>query len=466
MDVVQNIIMTIINGLINFGNFLWGAPMLISLCVVSVMYTIGTKGFQFKYFGHVMKNTFGDIFNKKEGSGHGISSFKAMCMALCNTIGVGNIAGVSLAISLGGPGALFWLWVAGLLGLILKYGEIVLGVKYREIDPETGKYKGGLMWYVNKGLGGKWRWLATFYAGFYAIVIINAPAVQVNTLAASVTTYFDVNPMIIGVICAILMALVLLGGLTGISEFASKVIPFSGLTYIAVIIIVIAMNITALPETLIMVFKGAFADTQAMAGGFGGASAAMAIRHGLARGFFSNGAGSGDAPFSHSSADVDHPSKQGMWGIAETVIDVLVCTSTALAVLVTGAWETGESGVALTAKAVSMTFGSEAFGDLLIMVIVIFFAFTTAVMCGYYGEICLGYLFKKKAVINVYRVVLCLMAVLSTSQIFVERVDLLWRFSDAGLGVNIMISIIVLVLLRKEVYATTQEYKDMLNKNK
>ena len=458
--------MSILNTLIAIGDFLWGMPMLIFLCVVSVLYTFGNRGFQFTHFGYIMKNTFGKIFAKRQISGRGISSFKAMCMALCNTLGVGNIAGVALAIAMGGPGAVFWIWIAGLLAMIIKYGEITLGVKYREIDSNTGMYRGGIMWYIEKGLGKRWRWIAVAYAAIYTVAMVNAPAVQINTIASSITAYLDIPSLLIGIVLAVLMVSVLIGGVRRISDFAGVVVPFMSLTYLIVALAVLVMNADKIPGVIGMIFQYAVSDISAMAGGFGGATVALAARYGLARGFYSNGAGTGDAPFAHSSADVDHPSEQRMWGVGEVVVDVIVCTCTALVILVTGAWKTGETGAALTAKAISINFDSSVFGNLFISVIILFFGFTTALACAYIGELCLQYFTKRRAVLQVYRFIICFAAACATNPLLVERIDILWRVGDFNTAVSIMLSLLALVLMRKDVYECTRGYKKFIKEEK
>lgn len=465
---MMNAVMLVFNIMIAIADWFWGLPMLILSAAIAIVYTITNKGFQFTHFGHIFKETFGKMLKGEENktTSKGISSFKAMCMALSNTLGVGNIAGVSLAIAMGGPGAVFWIWIAGLLGMILKYGEITLGVKYREIDPATGMYRGGIMWYIEKGLGKNWKWMAVAYAIVYIISGVNGPGVQVNTLATSVTAYFDIPSMLIGIVIALLMGVVLLGGLKRISDFAGKVVPFMSVAYLAIAVAIIIINIKALPETILIIFKYAFSDCQAMVGGFGGASAAMAIRYGIARGFYSNGAGTGDSPFAHSTADVDHPSKQGLWGIAEVVVDAIVCTGTAFIVLVTGAWKSGLSGAPLTAKAIADAFGSEAFGNIFIIIMVLFFALTTAVMCAYYGEISVRYFTESKAVIMIYRVIICLYSVFCTNPFFMDRLDVVWRIGDFNSVFGMSISIFTLFLLRKDVAECTREYKAMIKKDK
>ncbi|MGI6029091.1 MAG: alanine/glycine:cation symporter family protein [Candidatus Heteroscillospira sp.] len=458
--------LSVINTFIAIGDYLWGWPILVSLAIVSVLYTIGTRGFQFTHFGYAIKKTFlTQIKAAQKGdsnTAHGVSSFKAMCMALCNTLGTGNIAGIAVAISLGGPGAVLWIWIAGFLGIILKYSEITLGVKYREIDPDTGKYRGGIMWYVEKGLSKRWRWIAILYALVYAGPCINAPAVQINTLASSITAYFDVPPMLIGIICALLLGLVLLGGVNRISIFAEKTVTVMSVAYFAVSMFILIRYLPQIPQAFGMIFKYALTDVQAIAGGFGGATVALAMRHGFARGFYSNGAGTGDSAFAHSYGDVDCPCDQGIWGLGEVVIDTIVCTCTALVILVTGAWESSLSGAALTASAVSIAFGSKTFGNLFIMVVVAFFAFTTALMCAHYSEISLRYFTRNQTVAKIYRLVICLVCLFATNPVFVERVDILWRFGDFNVAMNILLSLLTLFLLRKDVFAETEKFKQSI----
>lgn len=462
-----NMILSIMDTLVEIGNFIWGAPMMIGLTAIAVLYTIGTGGFQFTHFGYILKNTIINQFagkNKKDGE-KGISSFKAMCMALCNTLGVGNIAGVAVSIALGGPGAVFWIWIAGILGMIIKYGEIILGVKYREIDSKTGMYRGGIMWYVEKGLGKNWKWLAVIYAAVYVVSNINAPAVQINTIAASVTAYFDIPSIAIGVVAAGLMAIVLLGGVKRISAFAEKVVSVMSIAYLAAAVIVLVLYFDRIPATFGMIFKYAFTDAKAIAGGFGGATVAITARYGFARGFYSNGAGTGDVAFAHSHSDVEHPAEQGIWGVSEVVIDTVVCSCTAFVILLTGVWENGGSGAALTAEAISVAVGSAAVGNIFIMLVVAFFAFTTALMCAYYGEICLRYFTENKVIFYIYRALICLWAAFATNSALVERIEILWSLGDFNVGCCIMLSIISLFLLRKDVFDATKEYKAVIKKN-
>lgn len=458
-------IMQVINILINISNVLWGLPMLTVLLLLAVCLTIGCKGFQFRYFGHIMKVTLGSMTNQKESS-KGISSFKAACMALCNTLGIGNITGIALAIALGGPGSMVWIWVAAFLGMIIKFSEISLGVQYREIDPETGVYRGGVMWYIKNGLAKRWHWLATAFAGVYIIVVINAPAVQINTMASSITSYFNIPPMLIGLVTVILMAMVGYSGIRRVSSFTEKIIPFMSVAYFVIVFVILFMNIQRIPETIGLIFKSAVTDVEAIAGGFGGATVAMAARHGLCRGFYSNGAGSGDATFSHSSAEVDHPVQQGVWAVTDVLVDVLGCTATGLVILITGVWKTGESGAPLAAEAIAAGCNSEVFGNLFIMVSIILFAFASAFMCLYYSELCLRYFTENKIIIMAYRCVICLWALFATNEAFVNQVSILWSLGDLGSACLMLINMFAVFLLRKKVFALTEEYKGIYLKQK
>lgn len=461
----MNIVIVIIDTLVAWGNFLWGAPLLICLFLISLIYTIGTKGFQIRYFIYILKNTFANPLNNKRNNEKGVSSFRAFCMALCNTLGVGNIAGVGVAISLGGPGAVVWILLADVLALIIKYSEILLGVKYREINTATGQYRGGLMWYVEKGLGKRWRWIAIIFAAFYGIAIINTPAVQINSMASAITTYFTIPTISIGIFSAVMMGFVLIGGLSRISKVAGKIVPFMAALYLLGTLFVLLRYCVYIPKAISLIFQCAINDTSAIAGGFGGATVAQALRYGFARGFYSNGAGCGDAPFAHSSANVEYPVEQAMWGVSEVFVDAIVCTCTALVILITGAWKSGLSGAQLTTKAFAIAFQSEQIGGIFVSIIIAFFAFTTAVVCAYFGEICISYIVKDiKSIKYIYRTVMCLSALAGSSTFMVNHLNKLWLVGDFNLAIDTILSILVLFLMRKEVFQSTQEYKNIIKK--
>lgn len=449
----------VLSDMLSVSDFIWSFPILVLTVVVAVTLTIGTGFFQFRYFGHAMKNTFGKMF-KTKGSEKGISSLAAVCSALASTLGVGNIAGVAVAIALGGPGAVFWMWLVALFGLIVKYAEVCLAVKYREVDPETGMYKGGIMYYAKKGLGKKFAWMGGLWCFVIFAVQILAPAVQINSLTGSLTAYFDINPVIIGVVCAVIMGFVLIGGLKRISKCAEIVVPFMALAYCVVAIFVIITHITAVPAAFGAIFAGAFSGTAAT-GGFLGAGVSSAIRWGLARGVYSNEAGNGTAALVHATANVDHPAKQGIWGITEVFVDtIIVCTMTALVIMVTGVWTSGQSGAALTTMGFAAGMGSETAAGIFVSLIIFFFAFTTAVVSVYYGENCLGYFTKNKTAIMCYRILACIMAIVGA----VGGLSTIWGLADLGLGIANITNLCVLFGLRKDVFKITAEYKDMIKK--
>ena len=453
--------MFIINAMMAVSNWLWGWPLLILTVVVAVALTIKYKGFQFRFFGHSLKNTLGKIFEKSEGGEGNVTPFQACCTALASTLGVGNIAGVSVAIATGGPGAIFWMWAVALMGLIVKFTEISLGMAYREKDPETGVWHGGFYWTVRKGLGKHWTWLGCFWAIILGCAMVFAPAVQSNSIVSAINSYFDVKPVIIGIIIAVLLMAVLMGGLKSISRFAETVVPFMALAYTIVSIIVLILNIGNLPGAFGMVFKGAFTPTAA-SGGFLGSTVMLAVRWGLARGVYSNEAGTGMAPLAHSSSNANHPAKQGLWGITEVFVDtIVVCTMTAMVVLVSGMWDSGASGAALTSLAFGTALGNQAVGTIFVSVIIAFFGFTTALVNIYYGEICLSALKLDKLAIP-YRILGCIFAIIGS----VGALSVLWNLFDFFFGVCAVCNLFLCIAMRKQVWAIICDYKARLKSGK
>lgn len=448
---------SIFDKIMELANFICGVPLFIAASTVSVILIFSTRGFAFRYLGHFFQENFGRKSRRKQNSGKGISSFSACCTALGNTLGVGNIAGISIALASGGPGALFWIWIAGLLGVAIKYSEVVLGCRYRSMDAKHGIYRGGIMWYIEQGMGHKWKWLAVTFALLYGTTGFLLPAMQINSIVGAFEGVLVFPPVIIGIISAVLIAFVLLGGIRRLSDLAEKVIPFAAALYLVVSLLILICNATNIPAVLKEVFVSAFAGSAAK-GGFAGATAVLALRYGIMRGFYSNGAATGDAAFAHSVADVEHPVQQGMWGAAEVCIDTIVCSSTALVVLCTGVLDTGLTGTALTTAAFSSFFHSEWMGAMFIGIIIIFFAFTTAVVSAYYGEVCVHYLIKSEkrcgSVVFVYRLFMCISAAIGS----VTALELLWTFCDFALAFCMFICMCALMVCRKEVVALTKEY--------
>lgn len=445
--------MFIIDIMMKITDIIWGWPILLITLGVAVVLSVKLRFFQLTHFGCAMKNTFGKIFEKNEGKGS-VSPLQACCTALASTLGVGNIAGVSVAIAFGGPGAIFWMWVVACLGLIVKFSEIVLALAFRTQDPETGVWRGGFYWYVRHGLGEAWKPLAIIWAITLGLALIMGPAVQANSVVGAVNTYFDVSPLAMGIGIAVLMAIVLIGGIKSLSRFAEIVVPFMAVAYLLASIFVLTKYGAEIPAAFGMIFKDAFTGSSA-AGGFAGSTVMLAIRWGLARGVFSNEAGTGTAPLVHSSAAVNHPVKQGFWGIVEVFVDtIVVCTMTALVVLVTGVYETGESGTALTTLAFSEGFGSALAGCVFITVVILFFAYTSAVVNVYYGEICVGALGGKKIALNIYRLLGCIFAVIGAT----GALSVIWSLFDFFFGLCALMNLVVLCLMRKQVYNLVQDY--------
>ena len=452
--------MFIIDAVMAFTNWLWGWPLLILTVAVAFVLTIKYRGFQFAFFGHSLKNTLGKIFDKGEGEGN-VSPFQACCTALASTLGVGNIAGVSVAIATGGPGAIFWMWAVALMGLIVKFTEIALGMAYREKDPETGVWHGGFYWTVRKGMGKKWAWIGIFWAIVLGCGMVFAPAVQANSIVSAINSYFNVNPLIIGIVIAVLLLAVLMGGLKSISRFAEMVVPFMALAYTVVSIVVLVLNAGNIPGAFGMIFKGAFTPTAA-SGGFLGSTVMLAVRWGLARGVYSNEAGTGMAPLAHSSSNANHPAKQGLWGITEVFVDtIVVCSMTGLVVLTSGVWDNGASGAALTSLAFGTAFGNQAIGTIFVSVIIAFFGFTTALVNIYYGEICLSALKLDKIAIP-YRILGCVFAIIGS----VGALSVLWNLFDFFFGVCAVCNLFLCIAMRKQVWAIICDYKARLKSGK
>ena len=444
--------MFIIDIMMAISNWLWGWPLLILTSAVALFLSIKFRLFQFTIFGHAMKNTFGKIFDKGEGEGD-ISPFQACCTALASTLGVGNIAGVSVAIATGGPGAVFWMWAVALMGFIVKFSEISLGMAYREKDPETGHWHGGFYWYVRRGLGKNWTWLGIIWAVILGCAMVFAPAVQINSVVEAINTSFSIPPWIIGVVSAVLMAIVLLGGIKSISKFAEKVVPAMALVYVIGSLFVLVKFASNIPGVFGMIFRYAFSPVAAT-GGFAGSTVMLAIRWGLARGVYSNEAGTGMAPLAHSSSSANHPVKQGLWGITEVFVDtIVVCTMTALVVLVSGQWDSGASGSALTATAFGTAFGNQMAGTLFVTIIIVFFAFTTALVNVYYGEICIDILGGKKLILP-YRILGCAFAIIGS----VGALSVLWNLFDFFFGICAVLNLIVCFLMRKQIGALIKDY--------
>ena len=453
-------VMEQLNSLISQINALvWGPPMLAMLGVTGVLLTLGLVFMPWRKIGYGFRL----LFDRSEAVGQGeVKPFNALMTALSATVGTGNIAGVATAIALGGPGAIFYMWLIALFGMATKYAEAVCAVTYREVDA-TGKYVGGPMYYLKKGVGefapelGKWLGIA--FALFGAVAAFGiGNAVQVNSMAAALGESFSVPAWVTGVVVAALVGIVILGGIRRIADVAGKLVPAMIVLYLGAAILIILINVTKVPEALGLIFTHAFTPAAAT-GGFAGAAVAAAIRFGVARGVFSNESGLGSAAIAHAAAQTNSPVRQGVIAMLGTFIDtILVCTMTALVILTSGAWVmTAADGAGLTGAVLTST-GFEtslAGGGYVVTLALVVFAFTTILGWSYYGERCWQYLFKERSVV-IYRI-LWVLAALSFAGV---KVDLVWNLSDMLNGLMAVPNLIGLLLLAPMVFRVTREYFD------
>ncbi len=452
----------------------WGIPTIALILVTGLLMTIMSRGIQFTKLGRAFRS----IFKKNEGHGE-LSGFSALCTALSATIGTGNIVGVATAILAGGPGALFWMWVAAILGTATKYAECMLSIKYREVK-EDGHILGGPFYVIEKGMGKGWKWLAVLFAIFGTLVGLFGIGTftQVNGICSAIQNAFDPETsnvaftigehsyswatVIGGAIITISTALVIVGGLKRISKVAEKIVPAMAIIYIFLGLSVIIMNATRIPEAFALIFKGAFGvDTgmKAIAGATAGTIIRMAMQKGIARGIFSNEAGLGSAPIAASAVQTNEPVEQGLVNMTGTVIDTLIiCTMTGLAIVLSGidVWNSGLEGSALTSAAFSAMLGGDGHSvKFLLMLCLIFFAFTTILGWDYYSEKCLEYLTNgNMVVVKIYRW-LYIIAVAIGPYMTISAV---WTIADITNGLMAIPNCISLIVLSGVVAKETKKY--------
>lgn len=427
--------------------FVWGPPLLILLVGTGIYLTIRLGLLQVTR----LPKAFQLIFTKDKGHGD-VSSFAALCTALAATVGTGNIIGVATAIKVGGPGALFWMWMAAFFGMATKYAEGLLAIKYRTKDA-NGAVAGGPMHYILLGMGEKWRPLAIFFAlaGVLVALLGIGTFTQVNSITESIQNTAQVDPAITALILSIFVGIAVFGGLKSISKVSTAVVPFMAIVYILGTLTVILFNIEKIPATLALIFTSAFSPAAAV-GGFAGASIRMAIQNGVARGVFSNESGLGSAPIAAAAAKTNEPVEQGLISMTGTFIDTLIiCTLTGLTILVTGVWSGDLNGVALTQSAFSTVFSH--FGSALLTIFLVLFAFTTILGWNYYGERCFEFLFGVRF-IWLYRVVFVLMVLLGG---FIE-LDMVWIIADIVNALMALPNLIALLVLSPVVIAETKKY--------
>ncbi|MDB6209133.1 alanine/glycine:cation symporter family protein [Streptococcus oralis] len=427
--------------------FAWGPPLLILLVGTGIYLTIRLGLLQVTR----LPMAFQLIFTKDKGHGD-VSSFAALCTALASTVGTGNIIGVATAIKVGGPGALFWMWMAAFFGMATKYAEGLLAIKYRTKDA-NGAVAGGPMHYILLGMGEKWRPLAIFFAlaGVLVALLGIGTFTQVNSITESIQNTAQVEPAITTLILSIFVGITVFGGLKSISKVSTAVVPFMAIVYILGTLTVILFNIEKIPATLALIFTSAFSPAAAV-GGFAGASIRMAIQNGVARGVFSNESGLGSAPIAAAAAKTNEPVEQGLISMTGTFIDTLIiCTLTGLTILVTGVWSGELNGVALTQSAFSMVFSD--FGSIVLTIFLVLFAFTTILGWNYYGERCFEFLFGVRF-IWLYRVVFVVMVLLGG---FIE-LDMVWIIADIVNALMALPNLIALLVLSPVVIAETKKY--------
>lgn len=436
-----------INGFIN--GIVWGPPILILIVGTGIYFTARTNFFSILKLNYVLKNTLMKMFSKEDKGSGEVSAFQAVSTALAATVGTGNIAGVATAIALGGPGAIFWMWFAALVGMTTKFAEVVLAVHYRETTPD-GRITGGPMYYITNGL--KMPWLAKIFAFFGMLAAFGiGNMVQSNSIAEALNVTFGLPKLGVGIFCAAFAAIVVVGGIKRIGKVTEIFVPFMAAFYILGGIAIIIVNASHIPAALVLIVKSAFTG-QAATGGFVGSTIMLAMRYGVARGVFTNEAGLGSAPIAHAAATTDHPVRQGLWGVFEVWIDTLViATITALAIVVTGVWETGASGASLTTAAFNSVI--PVYGGWIVSIGLFLFAFSTILGWEYYGERCAEYLFGPK-VNMVYRVLWIPFIIIGS----IGGLTLLWDLADTLNGLMAIPNLIALVFLSPKVFELTKDF--------
>jgi alanine or glycine:cation symporter, AGCS family len=443
MQTIEKLIATL-------SGIVWGPPMLILLVGTGLYLTIILKGLQFRALPHAIK-----LIWAKDAQHEGdISHFAALMTALAATVGIGNIVGVATAITLGGPGAVFWMWMTGLVGMATKYSEAVLALKYREKGPHG--MRGGPMYYLSKGAG--LPWLGILFAVFTACAAFGiGNMTQSNATAKILASTFQIPIEATGIVLTLLTGLVILGGIKAIGRFTSFIVPFMIITYVASCLWVLALNLNEIPAAFDLIFYHAF-NPAAASGGFVGATIAAAMRFGIARGVFSNESGLGSAPIAAAAARTNDPVKQALVSMTQTFIDTLVvCTMTALVILTATSWTQGISAGELTSASMVETLGSA--GGIIVAIATAFFAFSTLIGWSYYGEKAIEYLFGSKT-IKIYRVFFTVAVMIGA----VTSLEFVWNFSDLMNGLMAIPNLVGLLLLSKIIKQETSRYFSIKNK--
>ena len=429
-------------------SFMWGPPLITLLVGTGIYLTIRLHLLQVFRLPLALRLIF-KAQNKGEGD---VSSFKALCVALAATVGTGNIVGVATAVKVGGPGAIFWMWVAAFFGMATKYAEGLLAVKYRTTD-EKGEIAGGPMFYIRNGMGEKWKPLATFFA--FSCILVAFLGIgtfpQVNAIVDSMELSFGFPKVATDVILTVFIAAITIGGLQSIAKVASGVIPFMALFYIAISLGLIVMQIDQVPAAIGLIFESAFTGTAA-AGGFAGSTIMMAMQNGIARGVFSNESGLGSAPIAAAAAKTKWPAEQGLISMTGTFIDtIIICSMTGLALVLTGVWQGDAAGAAMTNNAFASIYGGV--GSQLLTASLVLFAFTTILGWNYYGERACIYLFGNRGVLSYRLIFIALIA----SGAFL-KLEAIWVLADIVNGLMAIPNLIALIALSGVIVAETERY--------
>jgi len=436
------------------AGFLWGLPMLVLMVGTGLYLTIGLRGIQLRKTLYAFKLLLGS--GKKDEHDKGdITPLQALTTALSATVGTGNIAGVATAIASGGPGALFWMWIMGAIGMATKFAEIFLSLKFREVGPD-GRMCGGPMYYIEKGLGS--RSLATAFA-ICCIAGSLGPGnlVQSHSIASAAKNLFGLSPMVSGLISAALVGFVILGGIVRIGKVTEKLVPFMALLYVAGGVGILLFNIDKIPGAVYLIVHSAF-NPMAATGGFAGAVVRDSIRYGVARGVFSNESGLGSAPIAHAAAITHMPGRQALIGMIGVFIDTLViCSITGLVIVITGVWDSGLTAVDLTTHAFNVGLPGPEWGGVIVSVGLILFAFTTFIGWSYYGLQCVEYLLGLKTALA-YRWIFVALILVGANM----KVDLIWNVVDILVAFMAIPNIIALLALSKLVFSAVRSDKELL----
>ena len=457
-----------INNVVN--NFIWGVPAMICIVGVGLLLSIRTGFLQIRKFPYAMKVTIGRMLKKREASDGALTPFQAVCTALAATVGTGNIAGVAGAIAIGGPGAVFWMWISALLGMCTKFSEVTLAVHFREKNAE-GDLVGGPMYYIKNGLMKQWHWLAYLFAAFGVLTVFGTGnATQVNTITTAIDSalynYGVISEqnvstlnLVIGIILAVLIGLILLGGIKRIGQVAEKLVPFMAVIYIILAIGVVILNYRNIPTVFASIFKGAFSPASVTGGAVG--SFFMSMKKGVSRGIFSNEAGLGTGSIAHACADTRKPVKQGFFGIFEVFVDtIVICTLTALVILCSGVpvGYGDAAGAELTILGFTSTYGSWV--SIFTAIAMCCFAFSTIIGWGLYGTRCVEFLLGTRAN-RPFMILYALVAIVGATM----ELGLMWNIAETFNGLMVIPNLIAVFLLSGVVVRLVKEYFDREGKN-